>query len=372
MISRREWMARIAATAGAFGLRLQGFEWLSGTMGADPVQAARPEGVLIESHVHLVSGEPSRFPFSKAAPYNPRPVPVQEYVKFAAEAQIDHTVIVSPEPYQDDMSYMEYCFTQEPSKGFFKGVCLFDPIDPATPKKLKDLVQRNPGRIVALRIHEYLPHVAGSPYPTAGPIRERNLASPEMLATWRAAHDLGIGILLQLIPQYAGQIGELAAKFPKMPIYLDHLARPGEGTAEEYDEVLKMADLPNVYMKYTTTGVQSAATAAIRRAQGLPPLVEQAERPVPAPDAQRGAAQSGGGRGQRGPGEAYPFPSAKPLVRRVYDAFGADRIMWGELGSDMPAFEKAAYLLDVMFDFAPETERKKIRGLTAQKVFAFS
>lgn len=368
MISRREWLAGMVGAAGAWVVHSQGMEALA----APPKLGFRPDGVLIESHVHLVSDEPSRFPFSTVAPYHPRPLPVQEYVKFAAEAGINHTVIVSPEPYQDDMSYMEYCFSQEPSKGFFKGVCLFDPISPATPNRLQELVRRNPGRIVALRIHEYLPHQAGTAYPTSGPIRERNLMDPQMLATWRAAHDLGMGILLQLIPQYAQQIGELAAKLPSMPVYLDHLARPAEGTAEEYEQVLKLAHLPNVYMKYTTTGVQSAATAAIRQAQGLPPVVERAESAAPAIGTQRGEAQPGTGRGQRGPGEAYPFPSAKPLVKRVYDAFGADRIMWGELGSNVDAFEKAVNLLNMMFDFAPETERKKIRGLTAQKLFAFS
>jgi hypothetical protein len=38
----------------------------------------------------------------------------------------------------------------------------------------------------------------------------------------------------------------------------------------------------------------------------------------------------------------------------------------------MKAFEQAVELFDVMFDFAPEPERAKIRGLTAQKLFAFS
>lgn len=74
----------------------------------------------------------------------------------------------------------------------------------------------------------------------------------------------------------------------------------------------------------------------------------------------------------RGPSEAYPFPSVKPLIKRVYSAYGPDKIMWGELGASMPAFDKATELFDTMFDFAPENERKTIRGLTAQKLFAFS
>jgi hypothetical protein len=34
-------------------------------------------------------------------------------------------------------------------------------------------------------------------------------------------------------------------------------------------------------------------------------------------------------------------------------------MMWGELGLNMEQFEKAVQLFDTMFDFAPESERKK-------------
>lgn len=361
MVSRREWIAGMGATAGALVLRSQGIDALPPA----PMLPFRPEGVLVNTHVHMFSDDPVRFPYSKLS-YKPKSVPVGEYVKFALEAQIDNTVLVQPEPYQDDHRYIEYCFTQEPFKFFFKGTCLFDPIDPATPKRLQNLVQRNPGRFVALRIHEL--HPPGTPSTTSGVIRDRDLQAPQMMVTWRAVHELGLGILVQLIPHYANQIGELAAKFPNMPVYLDHLARPGQGTPEEYEEVLKLADLPNLYMKYTTTGVQSAATAAIRQANSLPPIGEQPE------GTESGTRQPGAtrGTGPRGPRAAYPFLSAKPLVKKIYNAFGADRIMWGELGTNVPSFEEAASLLDIMFDFAPETERRKIRGLTAQRVFAFS
>jgi hypothetical protein len=38
----------------------------------------------------------------------------------------------------------------------------------------------------------------------------------------------------------------------------------------------------------------------------------------------------------------------------------------------MTNFEKAARLSEIMFDFAPESERAKIRGLRAKKLFAFT
>jgi predicted TIM-barrel fold metal-dependent hydrolase len=301
-------------------------EWIACTLTAAQAVAARPPGVLIESHVHLFAGDPARFPYSSAS-YKPRPAPVEEYATFAHEARIDQAIIVHPEPYQDDHRYLEYCLTKEPSKGFFKGTCLFDPIDPKTPKRMEALVRRNPGRIVALRIHEI--HPAGTPS-TTGAIRDRDMRNPQIVLTWRAAHELGLSIQMHFIPHYALPIGQLAAKFPEMPVILDHLARPGQGTPEEYEQVLKLGEFPRVHMKFSGTGVASASR------------------------------------------EPYPHLDAKPMVKRVYEAFGADRMIWGELGGSMADYARATQLFDVMFDFAPESERAKIRGLTAQKLFSFS
>jgi predicted TIM-barrel fold metal-dependent hydrolase len=309
MISRRDWMVGAIAFAA--------------TALADD---GRKEGILIDSHMHLFAGDPIRFPYNSGS-YKPKPLPVEEYVKFVQKAQINHTVIVHPEPYQDDHRYLEYCFAHEPSPHFFKGTCLFDPIDPKTPKRMEVLMLKNRGRIVALRIHET--HPAGTPSTTTGVIRDRDLKDPQMLVTWRAAHELGLAIQVHFIPHYATQIGELAAKFPNMPIVLDHLARPGEGTPEEYEQVLKLAALPRVYMKYSSTGVESATK------------------------------------------EPFPHRDVKPLVKRVYEAYGPDKIIWGGLGGDMATFQREVQLFDLMFDFAPELGRKKIRGLTAQKLFAF-
>ena len=301
-------------------------EWIAGTLLATRALAARPPGLLIDSHVHMVSDDAAKFPFAQGR--TSRPLPVEQYSKFAVEAGISHTVIVSPEPYQDDMRYLEYALTRGPSEGFFKGTCLFDPIDPETPKRLEALVKRNSGRIASLRIHEL--HPAGTPSTTTGAIRDRDLKDPRMETTWRATHELGLSMLIQLIPHYAPQIGDLAAKFREMPVILDHLARPGQGTAEEYEQVLKLAQIPRVYMKFSGTGVGSASK------------------------------------------QPFPHEDAKPLVKRVYEAFGADRMIWGELGATMAQFDQAVQLFDSMFDFAPEPERAKIRGLTSQKLFAFS
>jgi predicted TIM-barrel fold metal-dependent hydrolase len=304
---------------------------LSSAQNSSSLLAIRPKGELIESHVHLFSADPARFPFNPLS-YKPKPLPVEEYVRFAVAAKIDHAVAVQPEPYQDDHRYLEYSFAQEPFKGFFKGTCLFDPIDPKTPQRMRELMRRNPDRIVALRIHELYP--AGTSPARTGAIRNRDLKDPQMWVTWRAVHELGLIMQIQSSPRFAVPIRELGEKLPGMPIILDHLGLPGSGTPEEYLQVLALAKLPHVYMKFTRTGVESALK------------------------------------------QPSPHPDAKPLVKRVYEAFGPERIIWGELGANAGAnvveFGRSIQLFDSMFDFVPESDKAKMRGLNAKKLFGFT
>ena len=300
-------------------------ELLAGLAGAIPLLKAsgRPAGPIVDTHVHLFAADTKRFPLAPNAPYKPEPLPVEEYVRFAKAVGIDHAVIVHPEPYQDDYRYLEYCFTREPSPNFFKGTCLFDPTSRETPDRLSTIVGMNPGRIVALRIHEM--HNPGTPSLTEGPIKDRDMHSPAMKATWRRVQQLGLAIQMHFLPFYAAQIGELAAQFPDVNIILDHLGRAGQGTAADQASLMRLAKLPRVYMKYSGANYSSK--------------------------------------------EKYPFSDVKPIVRKAYDAFGPDRIIWGYFGHDRAGFDQEVALFDIMFDFADEADRQKIRGKNALKLF---
>ncbi|MBL8173892.1 MAG: amidohydrolase family protein [Bryobacterales bacterium] len=283
----------------------------------------RPKGLLIDTHTHLF--DEKRFAYHKSAVYKPAAQPLEAYAKFVEEAKIDHTVIVHPEPYQDDHAYLEYCFRNEPRKGFFKGTCLFDATDPGTPRRMAELMRRNAGRIVALRVH--INRKPGVPATVAGAIRDRDLRHPQMKKTWAAAGEMRLAIQMHCIPHWAKQIGELAAANAGVTVVLDHLARAGEGTAAEYEDVLALARLPRVYMKFSGWRYSSK--------------------------------------------QGHPYLDAKPLVRRTYEAFGADRMIWGGLGHNMEEFGKAVEVFEKMFDFVGERERGKIRGVTAARVFGF-
>lgn len=162
---------------------------------------------------------------------------------------------------------------------------------------------------------------------TSGPIRDRDLKHSAMKTTWRKAHELGLGIQMHMLPMYAPEVGPLAKEFADTPVYIDHLARAGQGTTEHYNQVLELAKLGNVYIKFSGIGYSSKQPA--------------------------------------------PHRDAKPLVRRAYDAFGPDRMMWGGLGMNMQQFAQNKALFDEMFDFASEADRAKIRGLTAARTFRF-
>jgi predicted TIM-barrel fold metal-dependent hydrolase len=277
----------------------------------------------VDAHIHLFSPDQEIFPYHPNAVYQPEPASLAGYLPFVAEAGIDGVIIVHPEPYQDDHTYLEYCFKAEPSEMFFKGTCLFDPTDASTPDRMAELVERNPERIVALRIHITRERDAA---PTnEGPIRDRDLTKRQVRDTIRAAHKLGLAIQFHMIPAHAATVHFLAAEFSQTVIVIDHLARSGFGTPAEFAQVMDMATLPNVYMKFSGVGYSSR--------------------------------------------QDYPYRDTRALVRDVFEAFGPDRILWGGLGKTISDFNLQSELLKETFAFTSAANIAKIRGGNAMRLW---
>ena len=278
--------------------------------------ATRPKGPLVENTMHMFAADTDKFPLAKNAPYKPNPNSLEKYVAFVKEVGLDHTILVQPEPYQDDESYVEYCFTQEPRPGYFKATCLYDPIDPATPGRIETLLKKNPHRIVGMRMHEM--GVAGSSYAPSGPIKNRDPRDPAMKNTMRKLGDLGLILQVQLVPYQAKALGALASGFRNVPVLIDHFGLVARGSAAEYDNVIALSKQPQFYMKISQ----------------LP-------------------------------------QDPKPMVKRVFEAFGPDRLVWGSYGSNVEAFNRILAQIDDVFDFCSEADRVKIRGGNAMKLFKF-
>ncbi len=291
-----------------------------------PLAAQRsPEQLLIDTHIHLFAQDQKRFPYHPNGPYQPEPNDIHDYVKFVHASGLKHSVIVHPEPYQDDHRYLEYCFENEPSPGFFKGTILLDAFDPETPRRMRGLTEGMKGRIVALRVHAMNP--PGEPPVAGGAIKNRDLRDKRMRAMWEAAADLGLAIQMHFLPHHAPAIGELAANVPSATVVLDHIGRAGMGTPEDFQQVLSLAKHPKCYIKIS--GVRYSSKTD------------------------------------------YPYHDAKKYLEPAYQAFGADRMIWGGLGYNLDDFRANLQMLDQLLSFAPESDRAKVRGLTARRLFGF-
>jgi predicted TIM-barrel fold metal-dependent hydrolase len=179
---------------------------------------------------------------------------------------------------------------------------------------MRALAERWPKRIVALRIHEMSMTSEAN-----GPIRNRDMKDPRMRACWQAVASMGMAVQMHFIPGQAPNIRALAARFPETTVILDHMGRPGQGTEREYEEVLKLSQLPHLILKYSSWG------------------------------------EYHGDLGR--------------LTRRLYDSFGPQRIIWGTLGNTLDQYRQEAARFEELLAFASEADRANIRGGNAQRLF---
>jgi predicted TIM-barrel fold metal-dependent hydrolase len=182
-------------------------------------------------------------------------------------AGVDYAIIVHPEPYQDDHSYLEHCL--QVGKGRLKGTCLFFADREGSAAKMPELVKKAP--IVAARIHAYAPD------------RLPPFGKPELRAFWKQAADLGLAIQLHFEPRYAPGFGPLIKEFADTTVIIDHLGRPFQGTPQEHEMVIRGSQFKNTLMKVSA----------------VPKTTE------------------------------YPHRDIGPMIKQLTEAWGADRMIYG-------------------------------------------
>ncbi len=257
--------------------------------------------MIIEWNPHMFSTDTCRYPFHPRAAYTPGPEarspdPLADYVARMEAEGIDRAVLVHPEPYGDDHRLILDCLEREPARLW--GTSLFYPLDADAPRKLRDLVCKEP-RIVATRFHAHRGKTAYF----------ESFDEEGVHTLWKTAGELGLVIELHIGPNFGAQVARMIRDYPDFTVLIDHLAEPNMGTAVEYADFLDLARYDTVYMKLSGLG-HFAKDAPLYR-------------------------------------------SARGFTRMVIDAFGVDRMVWG---GGTPT------IVDAHLDRESEAEREQVKG----------
>lgn len=315
-INRRTFLAHSAAAAAACGLPA-----------AAAARAAKSP--IIDTHMHIWSGDPQKFPFDNPNSQTPHAIPkgtpgtaellIQEMDEFG----VTQCVIVQVIYHGWDNNYAAHCQKLYPTR--FKTHGLIDPTDPHVADKLEYwMTERG------------LSGMRFSPIYYIG--KDDWMTSAAHHALWKKAGPLGAIFNMFISTPQLPKLEEMVAKYPDVRIVIDHLARIDLKAADplpEFQKLLRLAKYPNVWCKVSE--LSSATTT-----------------------------------------NQYPYRETFPWVRRMYDAFGPDRLVWGtgfpgitRVEAGRPTLRQELDLIEKEIDFFTDEDRAKILGLTAKKLWNF-
>jgi L-fuconolactonase len=155
--------------------------------------------------------------------------------------------------------------------------------------------------------------------------------SVEGIALFEKAAELGLIASLALGPQWQPALRRLARRFPSVPFLCHHMAgaRAGEGMHPHLDEILRSAEVPNIYLKLSGFHYVSPVSWE------------------------------------------YPYSDTTWIVRRLYENFGPERLCWG---SDYPVvrfhmtYRQSIEAFRTHCVFVPEKDRALILGGNLQRL----
>src|SRR5262249_21489655 len=241
-------------------------------------QGTNSKRLLIDSHMHVWTGDPERFPF--AHPYDAKftppkiPATVEALVAEMDQKGVSHCVLVQTISHGWDNRYLAECLKRHPKR--FKGQGLIDPTDPNVADKLEYWMTKH--------------NLAGMRFSTIyykGKDGWLNAKTSDAL--WEKATQLGAVFNFFIAAEQLPKLEERIRRFPKVKVVIDHLARvelDAKDAEDQTKKLLALARYPNVWVKVSELNILS-------------------------------------------PSKEYPYKDTYPLVKRVYEAYGPDRLLWG-------------------------------------------
>jgi L-fuconolactonase len=247
-----------------------------------------------------------------ARPHRPEPLGADEAIAMMDEIGVDRAVIVPPSPVGDANDTALEAVARFPERFAIMG--RFNPEADGARERLESWLEQ-PG-MLGIRMTFFKEHWA------------RWLAPGVIDWYWSALKRLNIP-LMALAYGRMKQIGALAQRHPGLTIIIDHMGRQSALRDEEafadLDEMLALAKLPNVAIK----------------ASSLPCYTN----------------------------DPYPFSRLTPYLQRTFEAFGADRMMWGSDVTRLPcSYRECLDHFKHELPFLTDDDRARVLGGTAARL----
>ena len=312
--TRRE--ALVAGAAGALALACD----IKHSIGAEPKAsdaADKPAGKFIDSHVHVWTPDTKKYPLAagyKVADMQPPSFTPEQLLEHANPNGVGRIALVQMSFYGFDNSYMLDTMKRFP--GVFSGIAVIDEND--RPRETMRMLAASGVR--GFRIH-----------PASRDPAEW-IATDGMAAMWKCGADEGLAMCALINPNALTHIDEMCKKHPDTPVVIDHFARIG------VDGKIRPADLQNLCGLARHKNVKVKVSAFYALGEKKPPYLHLA-----------------------------------PMIRRVLDTYGPERLMWG---SDCPYqvdpghnYRDSVALIRERLDFLSDSDREWLLTKTAEQTF---
>jgi len=166
--------------------------------------------------------------------------------------------------YGHDNSYVADAVAAHPER--FTGVFSVDVLAPDAPEKIHYWVGR---KLSGMRLF-----TAGSTMPNQADWVD----DPRSFPAWECASELRIPVCMQMTVKAIPRLIRMLERFPKVPVILDHLAKPTLSDGPPYTgatDVFRLADYKNLYLKLTPHAVAESKNGKATHATFFPLLISK-------------------------------------------------------------------------------------------------
>jgi predicted TIM-barrel fold metal-dependent hydrolase len=280
--------------------------------------------MIVDTHVHVWEIDPPRYPVGPTAPgwksEPDEPATADELIADMDANRVDRTVLVQTSWSTWDNGYIADSVARFPER--FVGHGLLDPQNPDNADQARYWMRER--GLVGFRFHPMY-------YPD-----EQILLVEQNGPMWEELASLEAVVQFHLRAADAVQVAEIARRFPRLKLLLDHMGYPDlKVEREAFAPIVKLARCDNVYVKISDVAGRSA--------------------------------------------EDFPYEDVHPFIEWLVSAFGAERSLWGtgypghhRTVHNWPTLAEELRLIEEGLPFLDQRQREQILGATAAEVWGWA